>query len=161
MGAAVKRLAAHVFGRLAGDAQLQQDLAVFEPTLAGEMAAIVGEVDRLVRPYMHAVRARVLPLAPGAQELAVTVEHHHRVVAAIEHIDVVLRVDADGAHFLERPAVRQFRPVLDNAVFEVAGADDGHWPSPTLFACEAKMNVIGAPGPAQSAAAAAGGILAS
>src|SRR3954447_11396969 len=80
---------------------------------------------------MHAVRARVLPLAPGAQEVAVAIEHHHRVVAAIEDIDVVFRIDADRADLLERPAVRQLRPILGDAVLEVAAADlDRHVPVP-------------------------------
>src|SRR5580700_4356866 len=131
VGAAVERLAAHIRRRLAWDAELQQHLAVFEPAFAHEMAAIVGQVDRLVPADMDAVRAGILSLAPGAQEITLAIEHHHRMVAAIEDVDIVLRIDANRADFLEGPAVRQFRPVLDDAVFEVAGADnDRHALSP-------------------------------
>jgi hypothetical protein len=57
------------------------------------------------------------------------------VVAAIEHIDVVVAVDADRADFLELPSRRQFRPVLDDAVFEIAAPDDDrHSTSPDFFA---------------------------
>ncbi len=65
---------------------------------------------------MDPVGARVLPLAPGAQEFAGAVEHHHRMLAAPESIDVVVFVDADRGDLLERPAVGQLRPVLDDAV---------------------------------------------
>src|SRR5207248_11522401 len=88
------------------------------------MPAIVRQIDRLVRAHMDAMRARVLPLAPGAQEIAVAVEDHHGMVAAIEDVDIVLRVDPDCADFLERPPRRQFRPVLADAAFEIAALDD-------------------------------------
>src|SRR5580704_19139804 len=74
---------------------------------------------------MDAVGARVLSFAPGAQEVAVSVEYHHRVLAAIEHIDVVFGVDPDCADLLERPAVRQPRPVLNDAVPVLAAPDYG------------------------------------
>ena len=83
---------------------------------------------------MDAVRARVLPLAPGAQEVAVLIEHHHRVIAAIEGVDVVVGVDPDRGDLFEGPAVGQLRPVLDDPVCEFAAADrDCH--VPVLFAC--------------------------
>src|SRR5205085_3552331 len=88
------------------------------------MPAIVGQIDRIVRPHMDAVRARILAFAPGPQEVSVAVEHHDRVLAATEGIDIVLGVDADRGDLLERPAVRQLRPVLDDAVLEVTGAYD-------------------------------------
>ena len=73
-------------------------------------------------------------LAPGAQEIAVAVEHHHRVLAAIEDVDLVLAVDADRGDVLERPAVGQLRPVLDHAVAILAISDDGsHRRLPVLF----------------------------
>src|SRR5205085_3629764 len=88
------------------------------------MPAIVGQIDRIVRPHMDAVRALILAFAPGPQEVSVAVEHRDRVLAATESIDIVLGVDADRGDLLERPAVRQLRPVLDDAVLEVAGAND-------------------------------------
>jgi hypothetical protein len=50
---------------------------------------------------MDAVRSWVLPLAPRPQEVAVAVEHDHRVVAAVEDIDIVAAVDPDPADLLE------------------------------------------------------------
>ena len=96
----MERLAAHKGRRLAGHAELQQDFAV-ERDLADEMPAVVGEEHRVVGRHMDAVRPRVLALAPRAQEVALAVEHHHRMVAAIEDIDIVVAVDPDPANLLE------------------------------------------------------------
>jgi hypothetical protein len=52
------------------------------------------------------------------------VENDHRVLAAIEHIDVVVAVHTDPADFLEGPAVGQFRPLGIDAVFKLAASDD-------------------------------------
>ena len=101
MGAAVERLAAHIGRRLAGNAELEQHLAAVQPAFADKMPAIIGQVDRLVWAHMDAMRPRVLPLAPGAQEVAVAVKHHHRVFAPVEAVDVVVIVDADCRHLLE------------------------------------------------------------
>jgi len=61
---------------------------------------------------VNAVRPRVLALTHDRRrEIAPAVEHHHRVLAPIEHIDVVVAVDADTADLLEGPACWQFRPV--------------------------------------------------
>ena len=100
MGAAVKRLPAHVRRRLSGNAKLEQHLAV-ERAFAHEMAAIIREVDRVVGPHVDAVGAGILPLAPGAQEVAVAVEDDDRVLAAVEDVDVIVLVDADRADLLE------------------------------------------------------------
>ena len=63
--------------------------------MADRVVAVIGQPDRVVGRHEDAVRAAKHPLAPGAQEIAVAVEHEHRVLAAIEGVDVVLRVDAD------------------------------------------------------------------
>ncbi len=123
MGAAVKRLAAHIGRRLSGDADLEQDLAV-EGAFADAVSAVIGQVDAVVRPHVDAMGARPQAFAPGAQEIALAVEHHDRVFAAIERVNIVLGVDPDGGDLLERPAGRQLRPILDDAVFEVAATDD-------------------------------------
>ncbi len=123
VGTAVERFAAHIGRRLPGYAELQQHFAV-ERALPHEMAAIIGQIDRIVRPHMDAVRPRILPLAPGAQKAPFAVEHHDRVLAAIEDIDIVLVVDPDRADLLERPTIRQLRPILDDTVFEIASAND-------------------------------------
>src|SRR5688572_17734358 len=73
---------------------------------------------------MDPMGARILPLTPRAQEFSGPVENHHRVFAAVEHINVVVGIDPDRADFLERPAVGQLRPVLDDAVPVLAGPDD-------------------------------------
>jgi hypothetical protein len=126
MGAAVERFAAHIRRRPAGNAELQEHLAV-ERAFADEMPAIIGQVNRFVRSHMDAMRPRILALTPGAQKITLAIEHHDRVFAAVEHIDIVLGVDPDRPDLLERPAVRQFRPILDDAVLEIAGAhDDRH-----------------------------------
>ena len=123
MGTAVKRLAAHKWRRLAGNAELEQDLAV-QGDLAHEMAAIVGQEHRVVGRHVNAVGPRILALAPGSQETALSVEHDHRVLAAIEHIDVVVAVHTDPADLLERPSVGQSRPIGIDAVSELAASDD-------------------------------------
>jgi hypothetical protein len=88
------------------------------------MAAIVGQEHRVVRRDVDAVGARISTLAPGVPEIAGAVEDDHRVLAAVEHIDVVVAVDADPADLLEGPAVGQFRPVGIDPVFELAASDD-------------------------------------
>src|SRR5271165_414763 len=123
MGAPVERLAAHIGRGFPGDADLPQDLAV-EGAFSHAMGAVVGHVEAVVRTHVQAVRARPQPFAPGTQKIAVAIENHHRVLAAVEGVDAILAVDPDGGDFLEGPAVRELRPVLDDAVFEVATAND-------------------------------------
>ena len=48
------------------------------------------------------------------------VEHHHRMVAAVEDIDAVAAVDCDGGDVGELPAVRQLAPVLHHAIAMLA-----------------------------------------
>jgi hypothetical protein len=119
----MERLAAHIGRRLAGHAELEQHLAV-ERAFAHEMAAIVGQIDRIVRPHMNAVSPRIMALTPGAQKIALAIEHQDRVFAAVEDVDIVLGVDPDRPDLLERPTVRQLRPILDDAVLEIAGANN-------------------------------------
>ena len=64
--AAVERLAAHIGRRLAGDTDLEQHLAV-ERAFAHKMAAVVGQVDRIVWTHMDAVSPRILAFAPRTQ----------------------------------------------------------------------------------------------
>src|SRR5271156_3242526 len=88
------------------------------------MAAIVGQEHRVVRRHVDAVGPWILAFAPRPQKISPAVEHDHRMRAAIEHIDIVVTVDADAADLLDGPAVGQFRPIGINAVFELAAADD-------------------------------------
>ena len=92
----MERLTAHERRRLARRAERQQHLAV-ERASAHRVIAVVGQEHGVVGRDMQAVGAREQALAPGAQEIALAVEHHHRVFAAIEHVDVVLPVDAHRA----------------------------------------------------------------
>src|SRR5262249_19909295 len=73
---------------------------------------------------MDAVRPRIPALAPGAQKIALTVEHHDRVLAAVEDVYIVFGINPHGPDLLERPSVRQLRPILDDAVFEIPAAND-------------------------------------
>jgi hypothetical protein len=125
VGAATERLAGHERCRLSGHAQLQQNFAV-ERDLADEMPAIVGQEHRIVGRHMNAVRSRVLALAPGAQEISLAVEDHHRMLAAIEDIDIIFTIDTDPADFLERPALGKFRPIGNDPVSVVSVSNDHH-----------------------------------
>src|SRR6516225_4332615 len=123
VSAAVERFAAHKGRRLARHAEFQQYLAV-ERDLADEMSAIVGQEHPIVGRHVYAVGPRILTLTPRAQEISLSIEDHHRVLAPIEHVDVVAAVDADPANFLEGPAHRQFRPVGVDPVSEFAASND-------------------------------------
>ena len=110
-----------------GNADLQQYLAV-QCAFAHGVVAVIGAIQRLVRADMQPVRPVEQVFAPGIQQVAVAVEHDHRVLAAIEDIDPVLRVDRHRRDILEGPAGRQFRPVGLHPVGVSAVADD-----PVLF----------------------------
>jgi hypothetical protein len=88
-----------------------------------------GGVDR--QP-MH--EAGELPLAPRGDEVAIRIEHQHRMRGTAQHIDVA--VGGDGAlhggarragqvGLAEIPPARQLRPVALEAVTVGTGADDG------------------------------------
>jgi len=121
MRAAVERRAAHVRRGLAGNADLEEHLAL-RGALAHEVAAVVGAVQDVVRVDMQAVRTRKGALAPGAQEVSVAVEHDHRVLAAVERIDAVLAVHRHRGDVLELPALGQLAPAFDHPVPIVAAA---------------------------------------
>src|SRR3977135_3559569 len=111
MGAAVERLAAHIGGWLAGDAQGHQHAAGPCSTPRG-VVAVIGQPDRVVGRDMNAVRPGEDALAPGAQQIAVLVEYRDRVVAAIEGVYIFLRVGSDRGATAEPDLVRDLRPVL-------------------------------------------------
>src|SRR5580692_12984 len=119
----MERLAAHEGRRLAGNAELEQDFAV-QGDLADEMAAIVREEHRIVWRHVDAVGSRILPLTPRPQKVALAIEDDHRVLTAVEHVNVVVAIDADPANLLEGPAVGQFCPLGNDAVSELTGSDD-------------------------------------
>src|SRR5712672_3608358 len=109
------------------------------------MAAIIGQIDRIVRPHMNAVRPRILALAPRAQEVALAIEYHDRVFPAVENIDVVVGADPDRPDLLEGPSVRQLRPILDDAVLEIAGANNDRHAglSPDALSASYRSNRLG------------------
>ena len=98
-----------------------------ERAVSNGAVAVIGQPDRVVRRHVHAVRAIENVLAPRLQEVALAVQHHHRMRAAIEAIDPVPPIDANRGDIAELPAVRQPRPVFLRRVGVLAGADfDGH-----------------------------------
>jgi hypothetical protein len=105
----MERLAAHERRGLAGDADGELDLARGRAPAHG-VVAIVGAVEIVVSVDVQAVRALEHALAPGAQEVALAVEHDHRVLAAIEDVDLVLAVHGDGADVHELPSRRAAWP---------------------------------------------------
>ena len=119
--AAMERLAAHEGRRLAGHTDGELDLAGGRASAHG-VIAVIGAVEIVVRIDVQAVRALEDALAPGAQEVALAVEHHHGVLAAIEHVDLVLAVDGDSADIHELPLVRKLGPVLDYPIAMLATA---------------------------------------
>jgi hypothetical protein len=129
--AAVERLTAHVGPRRSGHADGQQHLAV-EGAVADGVVAVVGQPERVVGRHVHAVRAAKKPLAPGPQEVAVAVEDDHRVRAAVERVDAVLRVHPDGGDVrIELTPRRELRPAVDDLVAMRARAqDDRHRVTP-------------------------------
>src|ERR1700736_555867 len=100
VGAAMERLAAHILCRLAGDADLEQHLAV-ERAFAHEMPAIISQIDPILGSRMGAVRSWVLALPPRPKEIAIAVEDHDRMLAPAKGVDVVFRVYSDRGHFFE------------------------------------------------------------
>ena len=88
------------------------------------MPAIVCEEHRVVGGHMDAVRPRVSALTPRAKKVALTVEDHQRMHAAIKDLDVIVAVDSDPANFLERPPVGQLRPIGIDPVSVVAASHD-------------------------------------
>jgi len=107
VGAAVERLAAHEGCGLARHAELEQHLAV-ERDLAHEVTAVVGQEHRAVGRHVDAVRPWILAFAPRAQKIAGAVEHHHRVLATVEDIDIVVAVDANPADLLRDQPLGNF-----------------------------------------------------
>ena len=102
MGAAMERLAAHERRRLVRDADGQQHLAV-GGALAHGMVAVIGAIEIVVGVDVQPVGAVEQPFAPACDEIAVAIQHHHRMRAAIEQIDAVLGVDRDGSDIGEIP----------------------------------------------------------
>ena len=65
-------------------------------------------------------------VAPEVDAVALRVEHEHRHVAAVENVDVVRGVHADGGCLPHEEAVRDLEVVRDRLVDRVAGDGGGH-----------------------------------
>src|SRR6185295_14076047 len=130
--ATVKRFPAHERGGFAGDADRQLDLAR-AGAAPHRMVPVIGQVEHIVLVDVETVRALEYALTPGAQEVAVAIEHDDRVLAAIEDVDLILAVNADGGNVLEAPAVGQFGPVLHHAIAMLAAAQDHRHRAPPCF----------------------------
>ena len=119
MGAAVEGLPAHELRCFARYADLHQHAALGRQA-PNRMVTIIGAVNRSVRSDVYAVRVGEDVLAPGPQEIALAVEHHHWMGSAVEYEYVVALIDPDRGDFVKRPAGRQLRPVTIDAVAERA-----------------------------------------
>src|SRR6185503_1091333 len=115
---------AHVRRGVAWHAELEEDFPL-RRALAHDVAAVIGAIEDVVCVDVQAMRARERALSPRPDEVALTVEDDHRVLAAVEAVDAVLAVHRDGGHVLELPPFRQLGPVLDHAVAVLACAENG------------------------------------
>ncbi len=90
------------------------------------VVTVVGEPQGVVGRHVDPVGAMEDALAPRAQEVALAVEDHHRVRAAVEGVDAILRVDPDRGHVgVELAAGRHLRPrVVDLVAIGAAAEDD-------------------------------------
>src|SRR5205814_1808442 len=89
----------------------------------GDVHPALGVGEDVVRVDVQPVGAGDYAFAPGAEEISLAIEHHHRVLAAVEAVDAILAVHGDGGDVLELPAVGKLRPVLHYAVTVSAGAE--------------------------------------
>ena len=102
------------------------------------MIAVIGQPDGVVRRHVDAVRTLEDALAPRAQEIAGAVEHAHRVLAAVERIDIIVPVDTDrGDIGVEFHARRQLGPpVIDFIAIAIRPEYDRHGISSPLPALQ-------------------------
>ncbi len=124
VGAAVERLAAHEGRRLVRDADRQQHFAVGR-AFPHRVVAVIGAIEIVLGVDVQSMRAIEQAFAPARDEIALAVEYHHRVGAAVEDIDAVLAVDRDRGDVCEIPSLRQLRPILHHAVAVFARAENG------------------------------------
>ena len=63
-------------------------------------------------------------VAPGAQKVAVAVEHDHRMLAAGEAIELVFIVNRHRRHFVKRPVIGQFAETFDHFITKITAANN-------------------------------------
>jgi hypothetical protein len=117
VSAAVERFAAHVRSRLSRDADGENHFT-FERALAHRVISIIGAVKILIRTDMYTVGALEQAFAPGAQEVALTIEDDHWVSAAIEEVDLILLVDGNTRNVIQLPP-SELAPVPRHFVAEL------------------------------------------
>src|SRR5437762_3968863 len=101
MGRLIEGLALPLGRRLVGTAQRHEELPV-EGEFLHRMQTVVDAIHQIVGADMNAVSTVAeQAFAPGAEEIALAVEHDYRMLAAVEHIDVVLRIDRDAGNLDE------------------------------------------------------------
>ena len=100
-------------------AHREQELAVVGE-LHSDLGAAVHQVDAVVRPDADAVGVQKHALAPGAQEVALRVEHHEGMITACEDVDFVAGVDGDAA-LSPLPAVGELAPALNDFILQLSG----------------------------------------
>src|SRR5262245_41477945 len=112
-------------GRIIGTAQGHEELAI-QGKLLHRMDAIIHTIDHIIRADMDAVRTGAEhALAPGAQEVAVTIEDNHWMLAAVKDVHVILGVHCDASHIDELPARRELFPIFYRRKEQHATTDDG------------------------------------
>src|SRR5688572_31985305 len=123
MRAAVERLAALIRRRLSRNPNGHEYPAV-QCALAHRVVAVVGEKDRVVRPDGRAVRPFEDAVAPGAQKIAVPIEHDDRMFSAREAVNLIFVIHGYGGDFMKRPIVRQLAPTFDHFVTVLTASYD-------------------------------------
>src|SRR5580704_15759958 len=105
-----------------------------ERAVPDRVVAVVGQPQGVVGRHVDAVRTVKYPFAPGAQEVAVVVEDHHRVATAVERVHAVLPVHPDRGHVgVELPPRRQLRPPVVDLVAIGARAQDHRHHAPAGY----------------------------
>src|SRR3954452_25594150 len=94
------------------------------------MVAVIGAIEIIFAVDVQAVRPAEQAFAPAFYEIALAVEHDHRMGASIEDVDAILAVDGYRGHVCEIPALGQFRPVLYDAIAMLARAENDRHVSP-------------------------------
>src|SRR5262245_14945374 len=145
----MKRLAAHEGRGLAGDTNGELNSSR-RGALAHGVIAVIGAIERVVCVDVEPVRAAEHALPPGAQKVSITVEHHHGMLPAVENIDLVLAVDRDRGDVLERPTVRQLRPVLHHPIAMLATAQNYRHSRPPFAPPAFAFAEAGAPNPCRT-----------
>src|SRR5262249_34338979 len=87
--AAMTRFPAHVGPLLAGNSNGEL-YASRGGALAHAVIAVSGAIERVVCVDVETVRAVEHTLPPGAQEVSLAVEHHHRMLPSVENVYLVL-----------------------------------------------------------------------